>query len=130
MIKVICVLSILCGVLTVCNKDASLSGSTDDKIGGEPIQSAPWPDRVAPDFSAVDMDGRVLQLSSSRGKVVLLNLWTTWCYPCVMEIPALERIYRKYGGEDFEIMAVSLDQMETERLKQFLKGRNLTFTIL
>ena len=130
MIKMLCVLSALCCILNVCCKDASLSGSTDDKIGKETTQAAPWPDRMAPDFSALDMDGRVLPLSSYRGKVVLLNLWATWCYPCVLEIPALERIYRKYGGEDFEIVAVSLDQMETEQLKQFLKGRNITFTIL
>jgi len=57
----------------------------------------------------VDGDGRVLPLEAFRGRVVLLNLWATWCPPCVRELPALDRLQARLGGDDFTVVAVSLD---------------------
>ncbi len=49
-------------------------------------------------------------LSSFRGKVVLLNLWATWCPPCVYELPALDRLQQRVGGDEFTIVAVAVDR--------------------
>jgi thiol-disulfide isomerase/thioredoxin len=61
----------------------------------------------APDFVLEDMDGGRHALSQYRGKVVLLNLWATWCPPCREEMPSLERLYRRLQAEGFQVLAVN-----------------------
>lgn len=63
----------------------------------------------APPFEAVDREGRTVRLADFRGRVVLLNLWATWCPPCKKEMPSMQRLYEQMGGEGFEIVAVSVD---------------------
>ncbi len=64
---------------------------------------------VAPDFEVNDLLGGRARLSDHRGEVVLVNIWATWCPPCVEEMPSMERLYQKMGGHGFEIMAISID---------------------
>ncbi len=64
---------------------------------------------VAPDFEVNDLAGGVARLSDHSGEVVLVNIWATWCPPCVEEMPSMERLYQKIGGDGFEIMAISID---------------------
>ena len=64
---------------------------------------------VAPDFEVNDLLGGRVGLSDHRGEVVLVNIWATWCPPCVEEMPSMERLYQKIGGDGFEIMAISID---------------------
>ena len=63
----------------------------------------------APDFTLRQPDGRDLRLSSYRGKVVLLDFWATWCYPCRQEIPHLVELQQKYGDRGLQIIGISLD---------------------
>ena len=62
---------------------------------------------AAPDFKLNDMDDEPFTLSDYRGKVVLINFWATWCPPCRKEMPALEALYKKLGGESFAVLAVN-----------------------
>ncbi|MEN8206217.1 MAG: TlpA disulfide reductase family protein [Pseudomonadota bacterium] len=62
---------------------------------------------AAPDFTLEDMDGETYKLHGYRGKVVLVNFWATWCPPCRKEMPALEALYRKLGGDSFTVLAVN-----------------------
>ena len=64
---------------------------------------------VAPDFEVENLDGGLARLSDHSGEVVLLNIWATWCPPCREEMPSMERLHEKLGGEGLEIMAVSVD---------------------
>ncbi len=65
---------------------------------------------AAPNFVATDQSGKQVSLSDYRGKVVLVNIWATWCPPCREEMPSLEQLYRKFhGNKDFDILAVSVD---------------------
>ncbi len=64
---------------------------------------------LAPDFEVENLDGGLVRLSDHSGKVVLVNIWATWCPPCRTEMPSMERLYQTLGGEEFEIMAVSVD---------------------
>ena len=66
--------------------------------------------RALPDISFSDGDGRSVKLSSFRGKVVLLNIWATWCPPCRAEMPTLDRLQAKLGGSGFEVVALSIDK--------------------
>jgi peroxiredoxin len=63
----------------------------------------------APEFEAVTLDGTPASLSDYRGKVVLLNVWATWCLPCEEEMPSMQRLYELLRDEGLEIVAVSID---------------------
>ena len=64
---------------------------------------------VAPEFEVNDLDGGLARLSDHKGEVVLINIWATWCLPCRVEMPSMERLYQEIGEDGFEIMAVSID---------------------
>ena len=93
----------------------------------------------APDFTAYDMQGKPVSLSDFAGKVVLVNIWATWCGPCRNEMPSMERLYKSLENQpDFEIMAVSIDAAPGTTdpfgnpggdLEAFAKTLGLTFPI-
>ena len=64
-------------------------------------------------------DGKKLKLADFRGRNVLLNLWATWCVPCRAEMPALDRLQVKFGGPDFQVVAVNIDTNRLDRPKAF-----------
>ncbi len=84
----------------------------------------------APNFQLRDLDGNMISLSQLRGKVVLLNFWATWCGPCRIEMPAMERLYRSYSRKDFEILAVSTDPQGAAVTRPFQQEMGFTFPIL
>ncbi len=65
-------------------------------------------------------DGGRTSIAAWKGRVVLLNLWATWCVPCRKEMPALDRLQRDLGSPDFEVVALNLDSRDPERSKKFL----------
>jgi peroxiredoxin len=87
-------------------------------------------DFPAPDFSFPGLDGKMVRLSDYKGKVVLLNIWATWCPPCVDEMPSMEKLYRKFKEQDFEILAVSIDESGPKAVAPFMKNNRLTFPAL
>lgn len=93
----------------------------------------------APDFVATNMAGETVHLSDYRGRVVLVNIWATWCGPCRNEMPAMENLYKDLQGTDFEILAVSVDAARGQvdaggrpggDLQAFANELGLTFPIL
>lgn len=64
---------------------------------------------VAPDFTMNDLQGKPIQLSSLRGKVVMIDFWASWCGPCRQENPNVVKVYQQYHDKGFEILGVSLD---------------------
>ena len=93
----------------------------------------------APEFEQVLLDGSEVDLAAYRGKVVLVNVWATWCAPCLQEMPSMQRMYEAVEDDDFEILAVSIDAPvgETDAfgrkggdLKAFAAELDLTFPIL
>ena len=79
-----------------------------------------------PDLTFEDADGKPRKLSDWRGRIVLVNLWATWCVPCRKEMPALESLQTRLGGPDFEVVAVNIDTRDPEKPRNFLKEANLT----
>ena len=61
------------------------------------------------DLQFVDADGRERTIADFRGKVLLLNIWATWCAPCRFEMPSLDRLQAKLGGTEFQVIALSID---------------------
>jgi thiol-disulfide isomerase/thioredoxin len=74
-----------------------------------------------PAFGFQDGTGRERTLADWRGKVVLLNLWATWCAPCRKEMPALDRLQAELGSDRFEVVAVSVDRTGLAGAKKFLE---------
>jgi thiol-disulfide isomerase/thioredoxin len=73
-----------------------------------------------PEFKFQDGEGKERTLADWRGKVVLLNLWATWCLPCRKEMPALDRLQKELGSDKFEVVALSVDRKGLEASKKFL----------
>lgn len=86
--------------------------------------------KPAPDFVAQDLSGQAVRLSAQRGKVVFLNLWTTWCPPCREEMPAMEDLAKRLAGADFVMLAVSEDDQGAAVVKPFVEKLKLTFPVL
>jgi cytochrome c biogenesis protein CcmG, thiol:disulfide interchange protein DsbE len=86
----------------------------------------------APDFLAVDLaTGDSVSLRSHyRGKVTLVNVWATWCEPCRIEMPAMERLYNSLAPDGFKIAAVSIDEGPPEDVRAFGQDLGLTFDLL
>ncbi|HET8713886.1 MAG TPA: TlpA disulfide reductase family protein [Gemmatimonadales bacterium] len=94
----------------------------------------------APSFSATNLrTSKPTTLADYRGKVVLVNIWATWCPPCRAEMPSMERLHKKMAGTDFRIAAVSVDgdafypdkeQAAPAQVLEFAGRLGLTFDIL
>ena len=84
----------------------------------------------APNFTFPDLDGKMVSLDDYKGKVVLLNIWATWCPPCVDEMPSMEKLHQELKGEAFEILAVSIDASGAKDVLPFMKKYKLSFPAL
>ncbi len=76
--------------------------------------------KPVPEVSFVDEGGRARTLADFQGKVVLLNLWATWCAPCRREMPTLDNLQARLGGDDFEVVALSIDRAGMDKVRGFL----------
>ena len=83
----------------------------------------------APEFRLQALDGRSVSLSDFRGKVVMVHFWATWCPPCVEELPLLAKLYPALSGNDFEMLAISVDD-GANAVKAFLLQNNLQVPVL
>ncbi|HEU4459174.1 MAG TPA: TlpA disulfide reductase family protein [Methylibium sp.] len=80
------------------------------------LAPAAVPQGPAPDFTLRTMDGRNLRLQEQRGRVVMINFWATWCGPCRQEMPHLAKLYDKYRGSGFELLAVNVDEEQPKAI--------------
>lgn len=88
----------------------------------------------APEFRATTLattpEPRTFR-DSYGGKVVLVNVWATWCAPCRVEMPSIERLYRELSAEGLHVVAVAVDDVGAEqRIRDFVAGIGLSFDIL
>jgi thiol-disulfide isomerase/thioredoxin len=74
-----------------------------------------------PDLAFKDDAGQMRSLKDWRGRTVLLNLWATWCVPCRKEMPALDALQAKLGGDTFQVVAVNIDTRNPQKPRAFLK---------
>jgi thiol-disulfide isomerase/thioredoxin len=77
------------------------------------------PPAIVPNLEFADGQGEKRTLADFRGKVVLLNIWATWCLPCRKEMPTLDRLEAVLGGDDFMVLPLSIDRGGAERVKKF-----------
>ncbi|HJL20283.1 MAG TPA: TlpA disulfide reductase family protein [Sandaracinaceae bacterium LLY-WYZ-13_1] len=83
----------------------------------------------APEIGLQDMDGQRVTMSSLRGNVVLVDFMASWCEPCAEEMPVLERLYQRYRGQGFRVVAVSQDR-QASNLRSFLNEHRVSFPVV
>ena len=108
-------------VVSLVQDDSSLESVKMSSIG----EGIP-----APDFTFPGLDGKNTSLSDYKGKVVLVNIWATWCSPCVEEMPSMQKLYNEFNGKNFEILAVSIDAAGVDAVAPFMKKHKLSFPAL
>lgn len=94
---------------------------------GHPVLAAETPPNIAmheapkpmPEIQFQDGEGQPRTLADHLGKVVLLNVWATWCIPCRKEMPTLDRLRAELGGPDFEVVALSIDRAGPDPVRKF-----------
>jgi peroxiredoxin len=85
----------------------------------------------APAFAAIDLRAdRPVTLADYHGKVLLINVWATWCPPCIQEMPSIERLHQRFKGTDFRVLAVSIDEDGGDKVLRFANDLGVTFDIL
>jgi len=84
----------------------------------------------APDFTLKDLAGKPVQLSSLKGKVVLVNFWATWCPPCREEVPSMVRLNQAMQGKPFQMLAISIDEGGKEAVESFFRKGGVTLPAL
>ena len=87
------------------------------------VHDAPLP---VPELSFRNREGDAITLSDFRGKSVLLNIWATWCLPCREEMPALDRLQARLGGDSFQVVALSIDRGGAEAVQRFYAETGIT----
>jgi len=87
------------------------------------------PGKPAPDFALPDSAGNIVHLSDFRGKIVYVDFWGTWCYPCIQEIPGALKIQEKYKDKPvvFLYVAMEYDEEDIAHWRQFIRGENERF---
>ena len=127
-------LAALIAFAVILYKDRVLTGRDIPVSSTAEVASSPPPGfkltplakpRPLPQLQFVDGDGRALSLADFRGKVVLLNIWATWCPPCRAEMPTLDRLQARLGGPGFEVLALSIDQEGAPLIKAFYQELGL-----
>lgn len=84
---------------------------------------------LAPDFQLQDLEGQSVSLSSLRGKPVLLNFWATWCGPCRVEMPYIQRIFEEWSGRGLVLLAVNIGE-NPAKAREFMQSNDLSFPVL
>ena len=83
------------------------------------------------DFSLLNTEGKRVHLSDFSGKVLMVSFWATWCEPCQMELPQLQKLWKKYRGHGFELLTICADGADTQsEVKRLIRRYRYDFPVL
>jgi thiol-disulfide isomerase/thioredoxin/outer membrane lipoprotein-sorting protein len=100
-----------------------------DQLGGEQPPEEDFTGRLAADFALSDLAGNTHRLSEERGKVVMLDFWATWCGPCRMQMPAVDKLYQEFKSKGLVVFAVN-QREPAERAQAYIEKNSYTTTTL
>jgi thiol-disulfide isomerase/thioredoxin len=106
---------------------AALSALPASTFAAEGFDFKRSPERTAvPQIKYLDESGNETDLVALQGRIVVLNLWATWCAPCKEEMPSLDRLQARYPKDDVTVLALSVDRAAPERVRRFLDDVQVT----
>lgn len=117
---------ILLLVLILAPATAYAEHASFDKMGVVPPKTS----QPAPDFVAKNLKGQMVKLSDFKGKVLLLNFWATWCGACIEEMASMQNLYSSLKADGVEVLAISIDRWNEDRIQEYVKNNKLTFPVL
>jgi thiol-disulfide isomerase/thioredoxin len=123
--------------LAACGQREEPVSETSTSPSQTPVEPAPPPapaggssGTTLDDYAATSLDGTPFSLAAQRDKIVLLNLWATWCGPCRFEIPELQTIHNRYADQGFAVIGVSVDESGAEAVRSFANSYKMTYPIV
>ena len=113
---------------TLCTSLLVLTGllSPTISIGAE---AETYHSEAEPAFLLIDLEGKKHALSDYRGKIVLVNFWTSWCPPCIHEMPQLQKLQTHFAGRPFEVVTINVGEPK-DRISQFVRSIRLDLPVL
>jgi thiol-disulfide isomerase/thioredoxin len=113
--------ALLFGILSLSCNAPETGTSTAGAADGKEL-------KPAPDLILTRVDGSgTLALAEQKGKVVLVDLWATWCAPCIKELPHLQALSEKFGPEDFLMLGVVLESGDPEEIQAFIAEKEIRY---
>ncbi len=115
------VTAVVLGATACASRDTAPAVAADGRVEiGAPV----------PAYATVSLEGDSVSLAKQKGKVVLLNIWATWCHPCRQEIPELRAVHARYRDRGLELVGVSVDtDGSDDAIRSFMKDFQMTFPI-
>ncbi|TVR66335.1 MAG: TlpA family protein disulfide reductase [Gemmatimonadales bacterium] len=108
-----------------------LAVACGESQGESPRAAPPIPGNPAPAWEGRTLDGEVVSLEDLQGLVVVLNVWATWCAPCIREMPALDRLERTYRDRGVRVVGASVDRgSAAPQVRRFVEDHDISFLIL
>ena len=125
--RAVLALAVLASASCATSGSTGAGGKTDGAKADEKLLGS-----QATDFTLRDSEGKPVHLSDYHNqKVVLLDIWATWCVPCQAELPLLEELYQSRKDKGFVVLSVSMDGPETvAQVQTFIRNYNLTYPVL
>lgn len=121
------------GFLYIMVQSSTKTAPTGPGVTASATQSASFAKKLqlatqptpAPDYTFYNSAGKAMKIADLKGKVVVMNIWATWCAPCVAEMPTLARLQAAYAGKDVEVVAVSIDsETSATKARLFIAGHD------
>jgi peroxiredoxin len=107
---------------------AKINAGEADQVPGVSLPESAAVGSTAPNFELLNLAGEKVKLDDSRGKIVVINFWATWCEPCKVEMPYFDVLYNDSEGE-LEILAINFDE-PAQQVQQYVNEYQLSFPVL
>ena len=114
-----------------CTKDAKpgATAKSDGRAAAAETTPAAATSKQAPDFELKTLDGGSVHLADLRGRVVVVDFWATWCGPCRLVMPSLQKLHDTYGAQDLTVIALSVDQKGPSVVEPYIADKGYTFDV-
>ena len=111
-------------MIAACSRETPRGqGASDPRVGWKRGEQVPA-------FEAVTLDGKPFRLPDSDGRVLLVNVWATWCGPCRYEIPELKKLQKELAGKKFDVVGVSVDTSGEAAVRAFVRQHAINYPIV
>ncbi|HLZ20894.1 MAG TPA: TlpA disulfide reductase family protein [Ktedonobacterales bacterium] len=128
-VRIVAALAVLATLLILGRALTTPAQSSPTSVSATPGPPAPQVGHYAPNATLLDLSNRQVDISSLRGKIVILNFWYVACEPCQYEMPALEKAYLTYSDKGVVVVGVNISD-DAQTISTFIQRLGITYPIL